>query len=70
MYTHVIKKSGIKCYSTVWFPTQCLKAQSRERSHPMMTLETGQITRVSRDNLRKIKISNNIVVETKHLLTS
>jgi len=54
-YTHIIKKSNQKCFPAVWWPTSCQNAKQKEKTHPMFITETGQITRVAINNLRKIK---------------
>ncbi len=55
MYTHELKTSGLKCFKAAWFPTSHDELRKKERDYPMVMLESGQVTRVRADNLRKIK---------------
>lgn len=55
MYTHQIVKSKQKCFYACSYPTKDKNIQTLDNSHPMMMLESGQVTRVSSKNLRKIK---------------
>jgi hypothetical protein len=55
MYTHALKTSGQRCYAAVWWPSKDKAIGAVEKQHPLVVLESGQITRVRRDNLEVIK---------------
>jgi len=55
MYTHTLKTSGQRCFAAAWWPTKDQDAGKREKRHPLMMLESGQITRIRQDNLETIK---------------
>ena len=54
LYTHKLKSSGQRAAMVPWFPTLDDKLIAKEKTHPMVMLESGQITRVARNNLMKI----------------
>jgi len=58
MYSHVIKKSQQRCFRAAWWPTAEASAGPREKTHPLMHLESGQVTRVNSNNLTPITSSN------------
>ena len=55
MYTHELKSSGQKCFKVFNWPSQDQSVSERERKWPLYHLESGQITRVRNDNLKKLK---------------
>jgi len=53
-YTHTVIKSGQKCRPAPWWPTTDQNYINNDQRWPLMVLESGQVTKVSRDNLKAI----------------
>ena len=56
MYTHMIKKSNQECFFTCQMPVKDATIRQKDKDYPMVTTETGQITRVRRSNIRILKL--------------
>lgn len=57
-YTHVTKNSRQRCFQACWWPISGPDAtyyRQLEQERPLMHLESGQITSIRQDNLRKLK---------------
>ena len=54
MYNYELKTSGIKCFKVCWWPTKNASLIAKEAAYPMMHLETGQVTRVNANNLKRL----------------
>lgn len=55
LYTHTVKKTGMKCFFVPTWPGQPLS--SEEKAHPLCHLENGQVTRINIKNLDRIKVA-------------
>lgn len=61
MFTHKIISSGQKCFAAAWWPTKDKSAGTLEKAYPLMVFESGQVNRVSADNLERLPTHNLIL---------
>jgi len=50
-FTYKLKKSGLKCFKVPMWPTVDKSQKEKEKLYPMVMLESGQVTRVNKNNL-------------------
>jgi hypothetical protein len=53
-FTHVLVKSGQRCFHAAWWPSEDPLVGAKEKTYPLMMMESGQCQRVNANNLKKI----------------